>query len=557
MHLVIMTREDPNLPLARLRARSQLTELRAADLRFTPGEAAAFLNQVMGLSLSAEDISTLENRTEGWIAGLQLAAISLQGNQDAPGFIRAFAGDHRYILDYLAGEVLERQPEPVSQFLLQTAILDRLNGSLCDAITGQQDGIERFQSLERGNFFVISLDNKRHWYRYHHLFAQVLYTRLIAEQSDQVAILHRHASEWYEQNDMLSDAVRHALAIDDFERAATLIERAMQRSRQESTVLGWLQALPDKLFRYRPVLSVYYAGVLLQTGKLEGVETRLREAERWLGTAGDGDERSQTVSAEMVVVNEEEFRSLPGWIANYRAASALVVGNIDDTMTYAQRALDVLPEDEHFSRGAAAGLLGLAYWAHGELETGHQSYTKCMTRLQKIGHISDVLGCSIALADIQIEQGHLREAMSTYEHGLQLATQSNLVLRGVADMHVGISQLLYEHNDLNAATQRLLRSQVLGEFAGLPQNPYRWRVAMARIREAEGDLDGALDLLYEAERLYVSDFFPNVRPVPALKARLWVAQGRLGEALGWVHCRLRTTSVTCTSSSTSRLPECS
>src|SRR5437667_2985843 len=279
MHLVIATREDPQLPLARLRARSHLTELRAADLRFTASEASAFLNQVMGLNLSAEDIAALEDRTEGWIAGLQLAALSMQGHQGVPGFIRAFAGDHRYIVDYLVEEVLQRQPEPVRSFLLQTSILDRLNGSLCDAVTGQAEGNARLETLERGNFFVVALDDQRHWYRYHHLFADVLSAHLRAEQPDQVSILHRRASEWYEQHGSAADAIRHALAAGDFARAADLVELAvpaMARSRQEATVLGWLKALPDELLRCRPVLGVAYAHVLLASGEREGVEERLR-----------------------------------------------------------------------------------------------------------------------------------------------------------------------------------------------------------------------------------------------------------------------------------------
>ena len=259
MHLVIATREDPHLPLARLRARGQLTELRAADLRFTPAEAAEFLNQVMGLNLSAEDIAALETRTEGWIAGLQLAALSMQGSKDVSGFIRAFAGDHRYIVDYLVEEVLQSQPEPIRRFLLQTAILDRLNGSLCDAVTGQEEGNARLEALQRGNFFVIPLDDKRHWYRYHHLFADVLRMHLMAEQPDQVSALHRRASEWYEHNGSADDAIRHALAAEDFARAADLVELvmpAMNRSRQFATLLGWLKALPDELVRVRPVLSI-------------------------------------------------------------------------------------------------------------------------------------------------------------------------------------------------------------------------------------------------------------------------------------------------------------
>ncbi|GIK44032.1 MAG: LuxR family transcriptional regulator [Chloroflexota bacterium] len=537
LYLVITTREDPQLPLARLRARGQLTELRAADLRFTPNEAATFLNGVMDLSLSAEEVTSLENRTEGWIAGLQLAALSMRGRADVAGFIQAFAGDNRYIVDYLVEEVLQRQPEQVRSFLLETSILDRLSGPLCYAVTGQGESKARLEALERGNLFVIPLDDKRQWYRYHHLFAEVLRAHLKEEQPDRVRGLHQRASEWYEQNNSSAEAIRHALVAEDFERAADLIERAvpaMRRSRQEATLLGWLQALPDELCHGRPVLSVHYAGTLLQSGRLEGVEARLRDAERWFDPMADVGERPEALLAEMVVVDEEEFRGLPGWIAIYHAGIALVRGDVADTVKYARRALDLVPEEDHLGRGAAAALLGLAYWTSGDLEIAYQTYAEGMAGVQRAGHLSDALGCAIALADIRLTQGRLREAMSTYEWGLQLATeQGKPILRGAADMYVGMSDLYRERNDLNAATQHLLRSKELGEFAGLPQNRYRWCVAMARIQQVQGNLDGALDLLQEAERLYVSDFFPNVRPVAAVKTQVWLAQGRLGEALGW------------------------
>ena len=260
--LVIASREDPPLPLARLRARGQLTELRAADLRFTPAEAADFLNQVMGLHLSAADIAALEARTEGWIAGLQLAAISMQGRSDTGSFIQAFTGSHRFVLDYLMEEVLQRQPERVRGFLLQTAILDRLSGPLCNAVTGQQDGKAMLETLERGNLFVIPLDDQRQWYRYHHLFAEVLRTHLQEAQPDRVSELHRRASEWYEQNDLPADAIRHALAAEDFARAANLIERvwlAMDVSYQSAAWLRWAQQLPADLIRAHPVLCLGYA----------------------------------------------------------------------------------------------------------------------------------------------------------------------------------------------------------------------------------------------------------------------------------------------------------
>ena len=562
MHLVITTREDPQLPLARLRARGQLCELRASDLRFTPSEAAEFLNQVMGLNLTPEDVALLETRTEGWIAGLQLAALSVQGHADVTGFIKSFAGDNRYIVDYLVEEVLQHQSEGVRSFLLQTSILERLNGHLCDAVTGQQEGSgqARLEALERGNFFVVPLDDKRQWYRYHHLFAEVLHAHLIAEtagQPDQVSTLHRCASEWYEQQGSATDAIRHALAAEDFERAADLVERAvpaMFSSRQEVMVLGWLRALPDQVVQMRPVLSADYAHALLANGELDAGEARLRDAERWIDTPdipADMGARpgSQALAAGMIVVDEEAFRRLPGMIALARAGYTFALGDVAGIIKYARRVLDLVPVDDHFSRGAAAAFLGLASWLSGDLEAAHRSYADGMSQLQMAGRTSDAINGAIALADIRIAQGHLHEAMRTYERGLQLATAGfpasareqtalgEYALRGTADMYVGMSELLRERNELDAATQHLLKSKELGEHTGFAQNRYRWHVAMSRIREAQGDLDGAVDLLGEAERLYMSGLSPNVRPIAALRARVWVAQGRLGEALDWTRER--------------------
>ena len=266
------------------------------------------------------------------------------------------------------------------------------------------------------------------------------------------------------------------------------------------------------------------------SGELDGVEERLRSAERWLDTTADMRERCRLLpAAEMVVVDEVQFRHLPGTIAVYRAGQALALGNVADTVTYARRALDLVPEDDHLQRGAAMALLGLAAWTGGDLEAAHRSYADGMARMQRAGIIAQAIGCVIALADIRIAQGRLREAMRTYEQGLQLATaQGDPILRGTADMYVGMSELLCEQNDLHAATEHLLRSQELGEHMGLPQNPYRWRVAMARIKQAQGDLDGALALLEEAERRYVGDFFPNVRPVAALVTRRVGRAGSVG-----------------------------
>jgi LuxR family maltose regulon positive regulatory protein len=541
LRVVIASRADPPLPLARMRARGELVEVRAADLRMTAEEAAAYFNDAMGLTLTAGEIAALEGRTEGWIAALQLAALSLHGRNDAAAFIAGFTGDDRYIVDYLVEEVLQRQPEHVRTFLLRTSVLSRLNGSLCDAVTGQDGGRAMLEALDRANLFLVPLDDQRRWYRYHHLFGDVLHARVLDEQPGRLPELHRRASDWFEQNGERSEAIDHALAAGDVERAADLVELAvpaMAQRRQEATLRRWLEALPEEVFRARPVLSIGYVGMRMLGGEVEGVERRLRDAERWLDATTDVRGQREGPSAQMIVVDQAGYRGLSSRIAVYRAGQALIHGDVAGTMTHARRALELVGEDDHLMRASAAGLLGLAYWTTGDLEAGHRWYAECTAGLYRAGHLSDTFGCAIALADIRLVQGRLGEAMRTYEQALQRGPgHGGSALRGTADMYVGMSQLHRERDDLAAATQDLLRSQELGEHAGLPQNPYRWRVAMARIREAEGDLGAALDLIEEAERLYTGDFFPDVRPVPAVRARLWLGQGAWGRALGWARER--------------------
>jgi LuxR family maltose regulon positive regulatory protein len=433
-------------------------------------------------------------------------------------------------VDYLIEEVLQRQPETIRNFLLQTSILERLNGSLCDAVTSQSGSKSRLEQLQRGNLFLIPLDDKRDWYRYHHLFADVLRMHLMAEQPEQVSVLHKRASEWHEQNGLTADAIRHALAGADFERAAGLIEKvlpSMRQSRQEPTLLRWFKALPNETFQHRPVLNVHYIGILLQNGQFDGVESRLRDVEQWLVAPED-------IRRQPVYVDEDEYQRLPSSVAMYQAAIALAQGDVVNSMKYARKVLELSREDDEFPRGAASSLLGLASWTSGDLEEAYEMFSKGMSHLQKVGYVSDVIGGSVTLADIRITQGRLREAMTIYERGLQLATkQGTPVLRGAADMNVGMAELYRERNDLNAAVQSLAKSKELGEFNGLPKNPYRWRVAMARVKETQGDFDDALQLLDEAEPLFMSDFSPNVRPTTALKARVWIKQGELEKALDW------------------------
>jgi len=541
MHLVIATREDPNLSLSRLRAGGQLTELRAIDLRFTPDEAATFLNQVMGLGLSAEEVASLETRTEGWIAGLQLAAISMRGQEDVHGFIKAFAGDHRYIVDYLVEEVLQHQSECVRRFLLQTSILDRLSGPLCDAVTGQDECNVLLDALERGNLFVYPLDDKRQWFRYHHLFADVLQAHLKDEQPDQIPGLHRRASEWYEQNGLPSHAIRHALTGEDFERAAELVELAwpeMDRSRQSATWLGWAQALPDELVRARPVLSAGFAWALLDNGELEAGETRLRDAESWLDNTAGTNERPVSRLTAMIVVDKDELRFLPASLASARAYIAMAHDDVPGAAKYAQQALDLSPKHDHLSRGVPSSLLGLTSWARGDLDLADRSLADAMLGFQMAGNILFAITGAYVLAEIRAAQGCLHEAFNTYQQYLQLAAgQGDLVLRGTADLYTGLSELYREWDDLEAATNYLLKSKQLGERAALPHWHHRWCIAQARLKQSQGDLDEALDLLDEAEKVYVRGPVPDVRPIAALKARVWIAQGRLSEARSWLRER--------------------
>ena len=540
IRLVIASRADPALPLARLRARGELVEIRANDLRFTLDEAGSYFREVMGLELTTADVAALEGRTEGWIAALQLAALSMQGRADVAGFIAGFAGDDRYIVDYLIGEVLQRQSDRVRSFLLQTSILRRLNGSLCDAVTGQEGGAAMLEALDRANLFLVPLDDRRVWYRYHHLFADVLRARLLDEQPDQVSELHRRASDWHARNGDESEAIGHSLDGRDFERAADLIEMAAMpafRARQEATFRRWLEALPEELFRVRPVLAIAVVAAHMAGGDVEGVEARLQDIERSLEAAGAPPDPASPATA-MVVIDHELFGRLPNQIAVYRAGMALLRGDNAGTIAHARRALELAADDDHLGRGSAAALLGLAHWAQGDLDVAHRWYTEALPNLRKAGNLSDALGLSLALADILIVQGRLGEAMSIYLRGLEVAAgQAPLVLRGAADMHVGMSELLRERNDLDAARQHLQTSSELGEHASLPQNAYRSRVALARIRQAEGDLAGAEDLLHEAEGVYTGDYSPEVRPVAALSARVHLAQGKVSEALAWAHDR--------------------
>jgi LuxR family maltose regulon positive regulatory protein len=536
LHLVLATRADPPLPLARMRARGQLLEVRASDLRFTAEESAAYLNGPMGLGLSEGDVTALDGRTEGWIAALQLAALSLQGRDDASAFIAGFAGDDRYVVDYLAEEVLDHQPADVRDFLLKTSVLERLCGPLCDAVTGREGGKATLVALERANLFLVPLDDRRQWYRYHHLFADVLQAHLLDEEPDAVAELHRRAATWFGANGETSQAVSHAMAGGDFDRAAELMELAMplmRRERREAELARWIRSLPEAVVRVRPVLGVAFVGALAQALDFASVTERLSEVE--LSLRPEGGAWPEQPPPGLIVVDQAGYRSLPGHIEMYKAALSLVQGDLAGAVSHARAALSLATPEDDLTRAAAGALAGLASWSTGDLAGAHAAYTQSVAGLTKLGMIPDVLGCCVTLGDLRRTQGRLDDAMRTYQSALDLAARQPGAepLRGTADMQVGLAGVLLERDDLAGAAELLAASRRLGEHNGLPQNPYRWRVALARLREAEGDLDSALELLDEAERVYAGDFSPNVRPVPAVRASLRIRRGELTQADAW------------------------
>jgi LuxR family maltose regulon positive regulatory protein len=536
VHLVISTRGDPSLPLARLRVRGELVEIRAADLRFTLAEVAAYLNDVAALDLTPGDIAALETRTEGWIAALQLAALSLRGRADTGAFIADFAGDDRYIVDYLAEEVLSRQPPQVRDFLLQTSILDRLSGPLCQAVTGNTASQKMLEHLDRANLFLVPLDGTRRWYRYHHLFAEVLTAHLSDGRPEEAAELHRRASRWYDETGDPVPAVRHAVASGDIGRAADLAELAvpaLQRGRQEATIAAWLEVIPDEVVQTRPVLAFGLIAALMSSGQFTGAEERIDDLEQRLPTPGpDGHTREPPPGT--IVVDRAQWDRIPAALELHRSALSLVHDDPAAAIAHADRATSAAAAGDHLTRAGAAATAGLARWACGDLEEAHRSYATCVDGLRRDGHISDVLGSSITLADIRITQGRLTDALQTYQDALRLADDDPLpVTRGTADMHVGISGVACDRNDLATAARHLQRSREIGDAGGLPQNPYRWRAAEARLHAAHGDVPRALELLDEAEQVYFGDFAPNVRPIAARRARLHLALGDLASATSW------------------------
>jgi LuxR family transcriptional regulator, maltose regulon positive regulatory protein len=538
LHLVMATRSDPPLPLARLRSGGQLTEVRAADLRFTAAEAREFLNRAMGLDLTAADVEALEERTEGWIAGLQLAALSLRGipeRGEIDGFIQAFTGSNRFVVDYLAEEVLARQPAQVRDFLLGTAVLDRLTGPLCDAVTGSTDGTRMLEDLERGNLFLVPLDTERSWYRYHHLFADVLRARLRAEAPGQVASLHRRASEWFATHGLVEDAVRHALATADFGRAAYLMEEALpelRRNRRDGLLLAWARSLPEPVVRRSPALSILAGWSLMMSGDLDAAERRLDDAEAALA-AGAHDQELAAAWADT-----DDLRTAPATVSVYRASLAQARGDVAGTVRHARRALDLARSEDHFVRGAGAGFLGLAAWAAGNVQAALSTFSEAVRSLHAAGNLVDELDSTVVLADMWVAAGRPSRARRLCEQALEVATEGgHPYVRAKADLHVALAELDRELDELPSAEAHLETARVLGERTSITENRHRWFVAMSQVRAAAGDSGTATGLLDQAEALYRHGFYPDLRPIAAMKARVQIAAEDLAAAGAWAEER--------------------
>ena len=491
----------------------------------------------MDFNLSVEEITALENRTEGWIAGLQLAAISLQGHPDTANFIKSFSGSHHFVLDYLVEEILEQQPESIQNFLLSTSIFECLCGSLCDAALPQSSpsGQEILEYLDRTNLMLVPLDDNREWYRYHHLFAEALQVRLTQKQPDNpsnVAQLHLRACAWYEQNNFRPHAIRHALAAQHFKHAADLIELEWSAnigsSYQNATWTVWVQTLPDELVRDRTKLSLGLAWELLFSGQLQAAEDRLKDADRLLAdNTRDSLEVSSSSQDEKMFCSQQRLLGL-AW-----AFHAQALGDNAGTIKYARQTLNRLAETNHYIAGLASSLLSLAYWRNGDLEMAVKYMADAIARLRTTGHLLFAISGAYTLAGMKIAQGRLLDAVNIYKEALLFATAQGEPV-GTTDLHLGLSQLYHEQGKEDAAKHHLQKCEALGKRAALPEWPYGLYLFQAQLKVEQGELDDALRLLEAAEQLYHRTPVPNVCPVAALKTRVWLRQDRLAEALGWV-----------------------
>jgi LuxR family maltose regulon positive regulatory protein len=527
MHVVVLTRVTPSFSLARLRARGQMTEIGMDDLRFTSEEAAAFLNQTPGPTLAPADVRALETRTEGWVTGLQMAAISMRGQADAAAFIQAFTGSNRYILDYLMEEVLNQEPEEVQTFLLHTSILDRLSGPLCDAVCAETSALsqETLERLEEANLFVVPLDQDRSWYRYHRLFAELLRGQLRKSHPAILPTLHRRASEWYERNQFPIQAVNHALAANDFERAAQLVERyaldVLDRG-EEITLVGWLDALPDALVRARPWLCVFHAWMLLLSGEAEVIESRLQDAERGLAALDPYD--GQT-------------RRIQGYVAAIRALVAFIRGQTPGALQFAREALAKVPSTDHSVRVSITLILGAAHATSGDFSAAMQSFEEARSIGRASGNYFSIMMASCGIAQMEAVWGHLRRAANTYQAALRLVEkpagtmQKQPPIAGYA--YGGLASVMYQWNDLESAARYAKEGVALCKLLGQAEILMNSQIALAQVQQARGDSQGALATFEGATQVASELSVWSVFVIAAHRARLWLAQGDVRAASRW------------------------
>ncbi len=531
LHLVITTRVDPDLPLPRLRVRDQLTELRAADLRFTLSEATEFLNQVMGLNLSKEDIAALETRTEGWVAGLQLAAISMQGQDDADNRIKSFTGSHRLVLDYLIEEVLSQQSETIQNFLLQTSILTRLTGSLCDAVrfdeaksrTDQENSQIILEMLDRANLFIVPLDEERHWYRYHHLFADLLRQRLQTTHPKMINDLHSKAVIWYETNGHLPEAIHHALAIEDINTATRLIENGALAAFIRSElrfILNWVDRLPDSALESSPWLFIYHSWALILTGQVEVVSSRLENL-AWISKAIDG-------------FDETQRKEMLGFIAGLKALLALWQRDYINGIDFANQALENLPED-NWIRGYCAIVMGSSLWGKGSLDAARDAYAESYTVGKATGNKMLEVSGVCNLAYVLELQGHLQQSAKLLQDSFQLAEQDGRVLPVAGYVHVDLARVLYEFNDLDLASQHLREGIKLCQRLADGRAEKIGLCLLARVRTAQGQFANALESIQKSEAADPSPGTPfDLRGGEYSRIRLWLRENKLRKVDAWL-----------------------
>jgi LuxR family maltose regulon positive regulatory protein len=555
LHLIVLTRADPPFPLPRLRVREQMTEIRDRDLRFTPEEMTAFLNALHRLNLSGEQIKALESRTEGWAAGVRLAALSLQGcsPERAAQFISAFSGSHHYIVDYLFDEVLSRQPDAAREFLLQTSILDRMCAPLCDAMvrrgataqgtagdlgeialaTDQRPGDARpprslaqeiLEYLEHANLFLVPLDDERRWYRYHHLFVDVLRAMYKSvSQPDQIAGLHARASEWYGQNGFTADAYHHALLGGHHERAAQIVEEnawSMVRYAELDTLRKWIEALPGDAVSARPWLRIYYAWALMFR-ESEAAEAQLAAVESQLQT---GDPTALT--AEM-----------QGHIAAVRAWIAYLRGDSDRAAVFSRQALAVCPQMDAAVRSGLMAIWGDACLAQNDLPGSAKAFAEAVDLAQSSGNIMLEILSRTSLGALHQAMGRLHEAEAIFQEALQTATRNNSPVAGQA--YACLAHVHREWNDLTSArhfAEKLVESSAMW---GVVDALACGHLFLATVLQAQNDIPGANQALAEASQV-MRQHPLEIRSKPwlgATRARLWLAQGKLADARHWAETR--------------------